>query len=118
MQRDEKSTPGWVGLCPDPEHAQEFYMPEPAPGEKCPECAAPLIHFLPLSALNRSEPGCAYFTSPAMQRLADEHERLREAALAVVEFVESRPGWQVPLLRALVADLRSVLSPVNPQEDE
>lgn len=37
--------PRVVGLCQDLSHADEFYMPDPKPGETCPWCDMKLIHY-------------------------------------------------------------------------
>lgn len=96
-----------------------------------------------VASLNQSEPGSAYFTSPAMKRLADEHaaevanlteeidlvsdqrdslaaenERLEKAARHVVANCYCQPSGQTcdlchPAMQALAE-----LAPVNPQENE
>jgi len=43
LGQSERSLPGWIGLCPDVSHADEFYIPEPKLGEKCPWCSNELI---------------------------------------------------------------------------
>lgn len=42
-QSSERTVPAHIGLCPDVSHADEFYMPEPKPGETCPWCDNILI---------------------------------------------------------------------------
>lgn len=37
--------PTVIGLCSDPRDAEEFYMPDPKPGEECPNCDRKLIHY-------------------------------------------------------------------------
>lgn len=33
------------GLCSDKSHADEFYVPDPKPGEACPWCERKLVHY-------------------------------------------------------------------------
>ena len=40
-----RELPRVVGLCQNLSHADEFYMPDPKPGETCPWCDLKLIHF-------------------------------------------------------------------------
>lgn len=43
--------PGTIGLCPNPSHMGEFYMPDPTPGDICPyDCPCELLIY-------RLEPG-------------------------------------------------------------
>lgn len=42
-QSNERALPGWIGLCPDLSHADEFYLPEPKLGETCPWCDNELV---------------------------------------------------------------------------
>lgn len=37
--------PTSVGLCTDPDHLGEFYMPNSQPGDTCPQCNLPLVIF-------------------------------------------------------------------------
>jgi hypothetical protein len=40
-----RELPRVVGLCQNLSHADEFYIPDPKPGETCPWCDLKLIHF-------------------------------------------------------------------------
>lgn len=40
-----RELPRVVGLCPNLSHADEFYMPDPRPGDTCPYCDLKLIHY-------------------------------------------------------------------------
>lgn len=37
--------PAAVGLCPDPWHTDDFYVPDPGKGERCPLCEHLLVRF-------------------------------------------------------------------------
>lgn len=42
---DGRELPRVVGLCQNLAHADEFYLPDPKPGEVCPWCDLKLIHY-------------------------------------------------------------------------
>lgn len=43
----QSTLPALVGLCPDPAHTGEFYMPlDPHEGTTCPQCSEQLVVFV------------------------------------------------------------------------
>lgn len=47
--------PEFIGLCPDPGHTGEFYMPLDGPEGICPECPEPLVVYVKTAAGSQVE---------------------------------------------------------------
>lgn len=56
--RTERCLPRAVGLCPDPSHVGEFYMPDPKPGDTCPSCSNVLVIYVPLKLTQDQQRDC------------------------------------------------------------